>query len=813
MCVIGIKKRNRVSSLFNRLLIFAIINMFFDIGSNYTVNHLHEVSDLVNRIVHICFFISMATLFLIVYKYLEITIERELDKILEYKKLTYIPYAILCVLILFLPIYYKEEATGNWSYGPGPNAVYVCVAIYVFMIIQLIVKYNSKISKKNKVAVIMALSCELFAALFQMLVPAALTSSLGVILLCICIYSTIANPDAVLVGLLKEQTERADAANKAKSEFLAKMSHEIRTPINAVLGMNEMILRESSEQDIKKYATDIKGSANSLLSIINEILDASKIESGKMELSEARYDIASMLYDLQNMFEIKAKEKNLELKFEIDRFIPSEYYGDDLRIKQVLINLLNNAIKYTPSGFVTVELKGKREGDNERLTFTVKDTGVGIKDEDVEKLFSQYSRIDEKQNRYVEGTGLGINIVINLLKLMDSELKVNSIYGMGSELSFDIIQKIENEEVLGDFRSKALNTQEESYVNKYIAPEAKILVVDDNEMNLKVFRNLIKHTEIQLTEANSGEKCIQLVKEHKYDVIFLDHMMPEMDGIETLNIIKEQNLCEETPIIVLTANAIKGAREQYLSEGFTDFLSKPILPDKFDHILLKYIPSELIKIMQNQINVVEEEDEQEEHISLPDIPEFDFGHALRILNSKKLLMDTLEDFYDVLKTMSNKLNNLYDEINSEEGMKNYRIEVHALKSVAETVGALLLSKLARIIEKASSANEEDKVRTLHGYLMEEIDKHIENLDVVFKDEIAELKELDINAVNMYLQMMKASLVNNDYNVADYLLGEIIAYKYSDDLQRYIDELKECVTGLMSEEAIEIINVIQKELAL
>ena len=344
MCVGGIKNKNRENDLFNKLLIFALVNMCFDIASNYTVNHLEEVAPWINRVVHICFFVSMTTLFLLVYMYLTTIIEKEIASKLKFGKLAHLPYVIVCLLTLVLPIYYMEEPTGNWSYGPGPNAVYICVGIYVVMIIRLIIKYSKKISKKNKVAVVIALVCELGAALFQMVVPAALTSSLGVIVLCLCMYSTVANPDAVLVRLLKEETERADAANRAKSDFLAKMSHEIRTPINAVLGMNEMILRESSEYEIKKYAADIKGSANNLLSLINEILDSSKIESGKMELSEARYDMGSLLYDIKNMFELKAKEKRLELKFEVDRTIPLEYFGDDLRIKQIIINLLNNCI-------------------------------------------------------------------------------------------------------------------------------------------------------------------------------------------------------------------------------------------------------------------------------------------------------------------------------------------------------------------------------------------------------------------------------------------------------------------------------------
>ena len=813
MCVGGIKERNKENGLFNRLLIFALINMCFDIASNYTVNHLHKVLPIVNRVVHICFFISMTTLFLLVYKYLEIIIEKELDTKLAYKKWTYIPYGLVCVLTLFLPIYYMEEPSGNWSYGPGPNAVYVCVGIYVVLIIRLLIKYNKKISKKNKNAIIIALSCELIAAVFQMLVPAALTSSLGVILLCLCIYSTIANPDAVLVRLLKEQTERADAANRAKSDFLAKMSHEIRTPINAVLGMNEMIIRESGEQDIKKYAADIKGSAHNLLGIINEILDSSKIESGKMVLSQARYDMASLLYDIQNMFDIKAKEKGLELNFEVDRFIPSEYYGDDLRIKQVLINILNNAIKYTPSGSVTVKLKGRREGDNEILTFTVKDTGVGIKEEDVEKLFAKYTRIEDRQNRYVEGTGLGINIVIQLLKLMGSELKVNSLYGEGSEFYFDIVQKIENQEAIGDFRDKALNVYEEDeYVSEYIAPNAKILVVDDNAMNRKVFRNFIKHTQIQLTEASSGLECLELVKENDFDVIFLDHMMPEMDGIETLHAMRNRRMCDDIPVIVLTANAVKGAKAYYLREGFSDFLSKPILPEKLDKILLEYIPKDLLIVSENDLGSSKRENKKESREITFEVEEFDFEYALRILGSEELLMDTLKDFYNMLNTLPNKLDDLFDNISNEEGLKNYRIEVHALKSVAATVGAILLSKLARIIESAATNNEEDKVMILHSILIEEIEKHRERLGDIFEETTIESKELDVNTINMYLQMMKASLTNKEYNVTDYLFGEISVYEYPEEVRKDIEKLKNYIANLMWEEAIEMINTISNALS-
>lgn len=815
ICVGSIKERKKENRLFDLLLFIAIINMCFDIGSNYTVNHLLEVTPIINRVVHIFFFLSMMTLFLIVYKYLETIIENELKRKMNYKILTYMPYIVTSVLSLILPIYYKVEDTGNWSYGPGPNAVYVCVGIYVVLIIRLIIKYNSKISRKNKTAIILALSCELIAALFQLAVPSALTSSLGVALLCICIYSTMANPDAALVRQLKEQTERADAANRAKTDFLAKMSHEIRTPINAVLGMNEMIIRESSEVEIKKYAFDIKSSANNLLSIINEILDSSKIESGKMELSEARYDIGSVLYDIYNMFDIKAKEKGLDLVFEVDRFIPSEYYGDDLRIRQILINLLNNAIKYTPAGVVKVKLTGRREGENEILSFSIKDTGVGIKEEDIEKLFSKYSRIEDSKNRYVEGTGLGINIVIQLLKLMGSELKVDSTYQMGSEFSFDIVQRIENEEVLGDYKDKANSIyDEEENCNQFIAPEAKVLVVDDNATNLKVFKNFVKKTMMKDYYATSGRECIELVKGESFDLIFLDHMMPEMDGIETLKIIRNDKLCDETPIIMLSANAVKGAKERYLKEGFTDYLSKPIMPNKLDKILLKYLSKDLIKEVEgvNVNNKEASEDKKSYEIILPEINDFNFEYALGILGDKGLLMDTLEEFYNVLGQMPNKLNKIYENIQDEECIINYRIEVHGLKSVAETVGALLLSKLARLLEIASNEGDVERIHSMHRILIEEIIKHRELIGEALTKGDKELKPFDKGTVLMYLQMLKGSMENKDYKVADYLFEEICAYEYSEGLKEALDLLKEKIEELDVEGALKEISMIDKQIS-
>lgn len=402
---------------------------------------------------------------------------------------------------------------------------------------------------------------------------------------------------AKLTAQLEVAKEEAESANRAKSQFLARMSHEIRTPINAIIGMDEMILRESTETEIIKYAHDIKNSTNTLLNLINEILDSSKIESGKMEIIPAEYEIRNLIGDLYNMISIKAKDKGLELIIDVDPKIPAKYFGDDMRIKQVLVNLLTNAVKYTMEGVVTLTVTGKVEGENAILHYSVKDTGIGIKEEDLEKLFVQFERIEESRNRHIEGTGLGMNIVKQLLLLMGSELGVKSEYGKGSEFYFDIVQKVVNNEPVGDLREQNIRQEMEEDENtlNYIAPDAKILVVDDNAMNRKVLKGLLKDTQIKIYEAKSGGDCIAMLEKLNVDIIFLDYMMPIMDGVETLRIMKEKNLCKDIPVIMLTADAVVGAKEQYLSEGFDDYLSKPIIPDKLYRMIFDYLPKELVK--------------------------------------------------------------------------------------------------------------------------------------------------------------------------------------------------------------------------
>ena len=387
-------------------------------------------------------------------------------------------------------------------------------------------------------------------------------------------------------------------ANNAKSRFLRKMSHEIRNPLNSVIGMSEMIYMESKEPEIKEYALDTVNASKGLLDIVNDILDYSDLDSGNLKLVEAGYNLKRMLRQIYTVYLFKAREKKLKLVFDIDNSIPDNLIGDGDRIKQILSHLLENAIKYTDYGTVTLKIASEGTGRSSMLLkFTVMDTGRGIREEDMARLFETFDRIDERENGTIEGTGLGINIVSELLTLMGAKLSVDSAYGLGSKFSFKLRQSFSDKTPIGEFMENSEKKIEESKENKKLyAPLAKVLVVDDDSINLRVFCGLLKESGMTIHTANGGKEALEKTHENEYDIIFMDHLMPEMDGFESLRCIRSQSggLNTETPVVALTANAVSGVEDEYITSGFKSVVFKPTTGSELTKCILNILPNEKI---------------------------------------------------------------------------------------------------------------------------------------------------------------------------------------------------------------------------
>lgn len=488
---------------------------------------------------------------------------------------------------------------------------YVYELYFLIYALTLFFVLGKTTSRRARITAMAAFAVTIGSVLFELLNTFGIGSGIlynyfGAVIGLYIFYIGVETPDyqnlLLTVEDLNEAKRAADEANRAKSRFLANMSHDIRTPINAILGMNEVILRESDEEEILNYSEIIKSAGKTLLGLINDILDFSKIESGKIEITPVEYDLSTILSELVNMIRQRADDKGLALKIDFDRNIPRGLFGDEVRIKQVITNILTNAVKYTEEGSVTFSVGYETLRDEPgyiMLRVSVKDTGIGIKEEDMPRLFSEFERIEEARNRNIEGTGLGMSITRRLLELMGSELKVESVYGAGSTFSFLLKQKVISWYELGDYETsyKSLQKKNEKYKVKFTAPSANVLVVDDNPINLTVFRNLIKKTFIGVDCVKNGEEGLKLVAQNRYDMIFIDHMMPGMDGIETLHAMKESadSLNHGTPSVCLTANAISGAREMYIKEGFDDYLTKPIDPSVLEDLLIRYLPKDKVK--------------------------------------------------------------------------------------------------------------------------------------------------------------------------------------------------------------------------
>lgn len=529
----------------------------------------------------------------------------------------------------------------------------------------------------------------------------------------------------------KRSQQEAEAANMAKSSFLANMSHEIRTPINAILGMNEMILREEKDPAIRGYAGNIQASGNSLLSIVSDVLDISKIESGKLEIIPVDYEVNSLISDCCNMAAGRAKAKELELLVECADNVPMKLCGDETHIRQIIMNLLTNAVKYTEKGTVKLIVSGRFTDGGFVLKVDVSDTGIGIAEENLPQLFTQFQRFDLQRNRNIEGTGLGLSIVKRLCDLMSGTITARSVLGSGSTFTVELPQKVVDSTPCGGVNLNYSAGAEHEYHHSFEAPEAKILAVDDLPVNLLVIANLLKETRIKIDTAGSGRECMDKCSQQKYDLILMDHMMPEMDGVQTFEKLHGDKSSPnfETPVIMLTANALAGMREQYMDVGFADYVSKPVRGAKLEEAIRRNLPESLIKPASPEIPA---EAVSTEPSGFADIcgavPELNVNAALQYCcGSAELLNDLLHDFTE---------NDHFSDLKAafeEKRWEDYRRHAHSLKSTSLMIGLTGLSERARASELALKGSCTEFAELNHDSLIEEYSALLGKIKDYLKD--------------------------------------------------------------------------------
>lgn len=626
---------------------------------------------------------------------------------------------------------------------------------------------------------------------------------------------------------LEAAKSAAEKAEYARDIFLANMSHELRTPINTILGLNELILRESQEEAVKEYARDIRQAGNILLALVSDILDFSKLEADKMELTEGIYDVSSLLNDLINSISVQQRRKKLDLVLEIAEDIPYKLFGDEIHIRQIIGNLLSNAVRYTDKGRITLHLSWKElPKDSIEIFVIVKDTGIGIKEEDIPKLFKAFQRMDSTIRSKDDRTGLGLAITQRLIEMMGGKLEVQSVYGKGSAFSFKIVQKVVDREPLGDFEKQYRESLRsiEDYHEKFIAPMGRILIVDDNAMNLAVAQGLLKGTRLQIDVAASGEECLELIKRKTYHLICMDHMMPVMDGVQTLHAIRalEGNPSRDIPVIALTANAVAGARELYLKEGFQDYLTKPIDADKFENMLIEYLPSNVVYLTNNRDINDEYEKSREEGDGEFDIREsqlylmgFNLRNGLRYMGGDKALYGkVLRDFHSILQEKETALKDFLQK----GDMPGYTIIVHSLKGNARNVGADDLADEAFELEKMAKAGQLEDVTVRSPILFSMMNTMRNSLRVYLETEDAgektqqEAPEESAGKITeedwvRALQELAARLDDFDGESAASKLRELKRYDRPESDKKMLRLCEKAIKDYAYDIALEVVNAV------
>ncbi len=697
------------TKIFSKILVTNLIGIileFLCISSIYYLGNESLIVLIINKI-FLIYFLTFASLFnLYVY---DITHKEKTNKgLILFNRITYI-ISILLILITNINIYYDNVSM--YSYGPSTKIVYITSALWVTVCIVTILKNIKSIQFKKCISVIVYILGTFIICLIQMYNPSlTLTTSMEAFVMFV-MYNTIENPDMKLIEQLNIARNQAEKANRAKTDFLSSMSHEIRTPLNAIVGFSNCLNENSKLPDeLKSDVKDILIASDNLLEIVNGVLDISKIEANKIEIINKEYDTKKMFDELVKLTQVRILEKPIEFIIKIDETLPRVLYGDSTRVKQIILNLLTNAAKYTDKGEILFSAQSVIKDDVCRMIVSVEDTGRGIKKEDIDKLFTKFERIDEDRNTTIEGTGLGLAITKKLLELMNGNIVVSSEYSKGSKFTVTIDQRIVKNPTIDI--SNSLEKME-----MFDLSNNKILVVDDNKLNIKVAEKLLSKYKLNIDSVSSGFECIDKLKEDKdnYDLILMDDMMPKMSGVETLNKIKDSNLYDG-PIVVLTANALTGMKEKYLDAGFSDYLAKPIEKDELNRILNGYLNKNDRKI--NNYDIIN--NESNKNRLFLEKNGVDVSKGLELLGDLNTYNDTMNDFLGEIDEKLPKI--IYYKNNND--MNNYSILVHSIKSDSKYLGFTKLADLAYEHEIKSKENDIQYVNDNYLKLEEEINRII-----------------------------------------------------------------------------------------